>query len=182
MVAFIRINLHHLSTNSWILLFERVVFFGQGTYVEGIKEEVVLSPAHALSLIASGEGTKYFCRLLVLWFHPFSYCFYICFSHHALPISLLKRNLCCSCVSFYWVWWLLSSLPSSIACSSDVCYVCTWEPFDVSLFYSVIAEHRHVGSNNFNLLSSRSHTIFTLVIMSNFHMIKFCMFGLVFRS
>lgn len=28
----------------------------QGTYVEGIKEEVVLSPAHALSLIASGEG------------------------------------------------------------------------------------------------------------------------------
>lgn len=30
----------------------------QGTYVEGIKEEVVLSPAHALSLIASGEGIK----------------------------------------------------------------------------------------------------------------------------
>lgn len=29
----------------------------QGTYVEGIKEEVVLSSAHALSLIASGEGT-----------------------------------------------------------------------------------------------------------------------------
>lgn len=29
----------------------------KGTYVEGIKEEVVLSPAHALSLIASGEGT-----------------------------------------------------------------------------------------------------------------------------
>lgn len=55
----------------------------QGTYVEGIKEEVVLSPAHALSLIASGE------------------------------------------------------------------------------------EHRHVGSNNFNLLSSRSHTIFTLVIESS---------------
>ncbi|XP_020674673.2 kinesin-like protein KIN-7E, chloroplastic [Dendrobium catenatum] len=55
----------------------------QGTYVEGIKEEVVLSPAHALSLIASGE------------------------------------------------------------------------------------EHRHVGSNNFNLLSSRSHTIFTLTIESS---------------
>ncbi|KAK2659463.1 hypothetical protein Ddye_005996 [Dipteronia dyeriana] len=55
----------------------------QGTYVEGIKEEVVLSPAHALSLIASGEA------------------------------------------------------------------------------------HRHVGSNNFNLLSSRSHTIFTLTIESS---------------
>ncbi|CAL5032036.1 unnamed protein product [Urochloa decumbens] len=55
----------------------------QGTYVEGIKEEVVLSPAHALSLIASGE------------------------------------------------------------------------------------EHRHVGSNNFNLFSSRSHTIFTLTIESS---------------
>ncbi|KAK2995681.1 hypothetical protein RJ640_006141, partial [Escallonia rubra] len=55
----------------------------QGTYVEGIKEEVVLSPAHALSLIASGEA------------------------------------------------------------------------------------HRHVGSNNFNLLSSRSHTLFTLTIESS---------------
>ncbi|CAA6664250.1 unnamed protein product [Spirodela intermedia] len=54
-----------------------------GTFVEGIKEEVVLSPAHALSLIAAGE------------------------------------------------------------------------------------EHRHVGSNNFNLLSSRSHTIFTLTIESS---------------
>ncbi|KAK8971553.1 Kinesin-like protein NACK2 [Platanthera guangdongensis] len=54
----------------------------QGTFVEGIKEEVVLSPVHALSLIAAGE------------------------------------------------------------------------------------EHRHVGSTNFNLLSSRSHTIFTLTIES----------------
>ncbi|PHT57522.1 hypothetical protein T459_35507 [Capsicum annuum] len=51
----------------------------QGTYVEGIKEEVVLSPGHALSFIAAGE------------------------------------------------------------------------------------EHRHVGSNNFNLFSSRSHTIFSLL-------------------
>ncbi|KAJ9559195.1 hypothetical protein OSB04_013809 [Centaurea solstitialis] len=56
---------------------------GQGTFVEGIKEEVVLSPAHALSLIAAGE------------------------------------------------------------------------------------EHRHVGSTNFNLLSSRSHTIFTMTIESS---------------
>ncbi|KAG7581615.1 Kinesin motor domain [Arabidopsis suecica] len=55
----------------------------QGTFVEGIKEEVVLSPAHALSLIAAGE------------------------------------------------------------------------------------EQRHVGSTNFNLLSSRSHTIFTLTIESS---------------
>lgn len=29
----------------------------------------------------------------------------------------------------------------------------------------LMAEHRHVGSNNFNLLSSRSHTIFTLVLI-----------------
>ncbi|XP_057861675.1 kinesin-like protein KIN-7D, mitochondrial [Cryptomeria japonica] len=57
----------------------------QGTYVEGIKEELVLSPAHALSFIASGE------------------------------------------------------------------------------------EHRHVGSNNFNLFSSRSHTIFTLTVESSAH-------------
>ncbi|KAI3738547.1 hypothetical protein L2E82_28582 [Cichorium intybus] len=55
----------------------------QGAFVEGIKEEVVLSPAHALSLIAAGE------------------------------------------------------------------------------------EHRHVGSTHFNLLSSRSHTIFTLTIESS---------------
>ncbi|KAL3614024.1 Kinesin-like protein KIN-7D, mitochondrial [Castilleja foliolosa] len=57
----------------------------QGTYVEGIKEEVVLSPGHALSFIAAGE------------------------------------------------------------------------------------EHRHVGSNNFNLFSSRSHTIFTMMIESSSH-------------
>ncbi|WOL10565.1 kinesin-like protein KIN-7K, chloroplastic [Canna indica] len=56
-----------------------------GTYVEGIKEEVVLSPGHVLSFIAAGE------------------------------------------------------------------------------------EHRHVGSNNFNLFSSRSHTIFTLMIESSAH-------------
>jgi hypothetical protein len=31
----------------------------QGTYVEGIKEEVVLSPGHALSFIAAGEGKLY---------------------------------------------------------------------------------------------------------------------------
>ncbi|XP_015694238.1 kinesin-like protein KIN-7G isoform X2 [Oryza brachyantha] len=55
----------------------------QGTFVEGIKEEVVLSPVHVLSLIAAGE------------------------------------------------------------------------------------EHRHVGSTNSNLLSSRSHTIFTLTIESS---------------
>ncbi|KAL3841183.1 hypothetical protein ACJIZ3_025774 [Penstemon smallii] len=55
----------------------------QGTFVEGVKEEVILSPAHALSLIAAGE------------------------------------------------------------------------------------EHRHVGSTNFNILSSRSHTIFTLTIESS---------------
>ncbi|XP_047329481.1 kinesin-like protein KIN-7D, mitochondrial isoform X2 [Impatiens glandulifera] len=57
----------------------------QGTYVEGIKEEVVLSPGHVLSFIAAGE------------------------------------------------------------------------------------EHRHVGSNNFNLFSSRSHTIFTLMVESSAH-------------
>ncbi|CAH9126090.1 unnamed protein product [Cuscuta epithymum] len=57
----------------------------QGTYVEGIKEEVVLSPGHVLSFIAAGE------------------------------------------------------------------------------------EHRHVGSNNYNLFSSRSHTIFSLMIESSAH-------------
>jgi len=28
----------------------------QGTYLEGMKEEAVLSPGHALSFIAVGEG------------------------------------------------------------------------------------------------------------------------------
>ncbi|KAK9196543.1 hypothetical protein WN943_004672 [Citrus x changshan-huyou] len=66
----------------------------QGTFVEGVKEEVVLSPAHALSLIAAGEDIVIRC-------------------------------------------WFLTT------------------------------EHRHVGSTNFNLLSSRSHTIFTLTIESS---------------
>ncbi|KAJ6870653.1 hypothetical protein NC652_036339 [Populus alba x Populus x berolinensis] len=67
----------------------------QGTFVEGIKEEVVLSPAHALSLIAAGE------------------------------------------VSY-------------------------WD-------FSFDTEHRHVGSTKFNIHSSRSHTIFTLIIESNLY-------------
>jgi hypothetical protein len=36
------------------------LFDFQGTYVEGIKEHVVLSSAHCLSLIAAGEGSGYF--------------------------------------------------------------------------------------------------------------------------
>lgn len=40
--------------------------------------------------------------------------------------------------------------------------------------WTLFAEHRHVGSNNFNLLSSRSHTIFTMVCIfsSSFHLCK----------
>jgi centromeric protein E len=36
-------------------------------------------------------------------------------------------------------------------------------------FIAAGEEHRHVGSNNFNLMSSRSHTIFTLMIESSAH-------------
>lgn len=42
-----------------------VILYLQGTYVEGIKEEVVLSPAHALSLIASGEGIYFLLHLYI---------------------------------------------------------------------------------------------------------------------
>lgn len=43
------------------LLFVGIIVFhySQGTYVEGIKEEVVLSPGHALSFIAAGEGISW---------------------------------------------------------------------------------------------------------------------------
>ncbi|KAB2048764.1 hypothetical protein ES319_A13G132500v1 [Gossypium barbadense] len=37
----------------------------------------------------------------------------------------------------------------------------------VNGFHSFKTEHRHVGSTNFNLLSIRSHTIFTLTIESS---------------
>ncbi|KAG5037446.1 hypothetical protein JHK86_018286 [Glycine max] len=42
----------------WMLTFKDAVFgiVVEGTFVEGIKEEVVLSPMHALSLIVAGEG------------------------------------------------------------------------------------------------------------------------------
>ncbi|KAJ1378136.1 P-loop containing nucleoside triphosphate hydrolase [Sesbania bispinosa] len=86
----------------------------QGTYVEGIKEEVVLSPAHALSLIATGEAFL------------------------NAPIGA----------------WLSFALKVPAYCK----------------FHDLrraIYEHRHVGSNNFNLVSSRSHTIFTLTIESS---------------
>ncbi|KAB5552867.1 hypothetical protein DKX38_010178 [Salix brachista] len=95
---------------------------GAGTFVEGIKEEVVLSPAHALSLIAAGEEL-------------------VCLAKDAVCISRLQ------CL-FHDIT-ILSTL-------SD------WDfPFDT--------EHRHVGSTNFNLLSSRSHTIFTLTVESSLY-------------
>lgn len=53
-------------------------FSQQGTYVEGIKEEVVCSPAHALSLIAAGEGTIILQNLLCRHY------FLVWFEHHGL--------------------------------------------------------------------------------------------------
>lgn len=48
----------------------------QGTYVEGIKEEVVLSPGHALSFIAAGEGCSQFfiphLALNIVFFNTFA--------------------------------------------------------------------------------------------------------------
>jgi hypothetical protein len=37
----------------------------------------------------------------------------------------------------------------------------------MEILHISFAEHRHVGSTNFNLLSSRSHTIFTLTVESS---------------
>jgi len=42
-----------------MLVYKCLYYVFQGTYVEGIKEEVVLSPGHALSFIAAGEGKLY---------------------------------------------------------------------------------------------------------------------------
>lgn len=44
------------------------VLLFQGTYVEGIKEEVVLSPGHALSFIAAGEGAYTNYPYYIHWF------------------------------------------------------------------------------------------------------------------
>ena len=46
------------------LIVPRPALTSQGTFVEGMKEEVVLSPAHALSLIAAGEGN--FCNDIIV--------------------------------------------------------------------------------------------------------------------
>lgn len=70
-----------------------MVSSGQGTYVEGIKEEVVLSPAHALSLIASGEGTKKFIFVSFLLSFRTSVVSHICFSNHALG-DFLEAQSC----------------------------------------------------------------------------------------
>ncbi|KAL3632389.1 Kinesin-like protein KIN-7D, chloroplastic [Castilleja foliolosa] len=80
----------------------------QGVFVEGVKEEVVLSPAHALSLIAAGE----------------------------VPSAAIMITL--------------------IADLKEFC-----------IYWTKLREHRHVGSTNFNLQSSRSHTIFTLTVESS---------------
>lgn len=65
-----------LKTISLIFLSEPFITIGyfcllvfQGTYVEGIKEEVVLSPGHALSFIAAGEGACV--EIIFIYFLPF---------------------------------------------------------------------------------------------------------------
>lgn len=105
----------------------------QGTYVEGIKEEVVLSPGHALSFIAAGEGYIVVCCVYVCLFPRFT-----CIVRRIVNLfkQLLKFDI------LYKHFNLMATIFSTLI---------------------TIAEHRHVGSNNFNLFSSRSHTIFTLV-------------------
>jgi len=44
------------------------IVYYQGTFVEGIQEEVVLSPAHALSLITAGEGYFFHYGLILCLF------------------------------------------------------------------------------------------------------------------
>jgi hypothetical protein len=61
--------------------------------VEGIKEEVVLSPAHALSLIASGEGICFFLVNTLLFYVSVIYS----------PPFLNRLSL--------WVSWLLHESP-----------------------------------------------------------------------
>lgn len=57
------VKIDSLKTSGLVKLLNFMIAFAitydntsQGTYVEGIKEEVVLSPGHALSFIAAGEG------------------------------------------------------------------------------------------------------------------------------
>ena len=53
-------------------------------------------------------------------------------------------------------------LYSTIWCpTAELCYLMYC--FHYCPNFNLITEHRHVGSTNFNLLSSRSHTIFSLV-------------------
>lgn len=117
-----------------------VCVFGQGTYVEGIKEEVVLSPAHALSLIASGEGliivpllssfpSVLYLQLPLVYsvFSPCTFvisslthlCLYTCTyflsisNLYAIPVYVMYLIYMCWCVSFYWIGWLLFPLPTT---------------------------------------------------------------------
>lgn len=105
--------------------------------MEGIKEEVVLSPAHALSLIASGEGKLTFTFIFQLLMFPYK-------------VFGINFRILFSSIIFLWLTAILM------------------------FSFNIYAEHRHVGSNNFNLLSSRSHTIFTLVLQLLLLFLRFC--------
>lgn len=145
--------------------------------MEGIKEEVVLSPAHALSLIASGEGTYFFLLYILFSFPQISLVapqwfiqlhgdnfllFFILhkFQTHSIRCSprmhLYIFSPCVRAMLFFLDSWHFLE-----------CYIFIYvEIVKLELSYRChcfLAEHRHVGSNNFNLVSSRSHTIFTLV-------------------
>lgn len=67
------------------------MFCWQGTYVEGIKEEVVLSPAHALSLIAAGEGIGTYIPLFS--YSKYQPCFIYCTYSVAIYIFAASPNM-----------------------------------------------------------------------------------------
>lgn len=101
--------------------------FGQGTYVEGIKEEVVLSPAHALSLIASGEGL-----IIVPLLSSFPYVLYL-----QLP---LVYSVFSPCTLWFPHWHIFVYICAHIFCLEvismlSLCMSCIWYAcVDVFLF------------------------------------------------
>lgn len=101
--------------------------YSQGTYVEGIKEEVVLSPGHALSFIAAGEGIYMkdkFCAKKNIYY-MFSQFYYS--KKNGWMVKIYKQWVCMYANFFYW--YVIMQSIAMLGQTILICWVAEVTPF-----------------------------------------------------
>ncbi|KAF2561815.1 hypothetical protein F2Q70_00014096 [Brassica cretica] len=180
----------------------------QGAFIEGIKEEVVLSPAHALSLIAAGEEHRHIGSTSFNLLSSRSHTMFTLTiessplggnnegeavhlsqlnlidlagseSSKAATSGLRRKEGSYINKSLLTLGTVVNDLLNPVgqnlriredeqgAFIEGIKEEVVLSPAHALSLIAAGEEHRHIGSTSFNLLSSRSHTMFTLTIESS---------------